>query len=302
MQLCLKDEFPLSNIDIMIDSILRQGLMSFMDGFSGYNQIKMSGKDVENMAFRMQFGNFYYTVMPFRLKKACATYQRAMMVGFHNMMGKEVEDYVDNLVMKSKTREGHWEVLRKVLRRCRAYVLKMNPKKCAFGVSSGKFLGFLVHQCDIDVYPNKKGNEFVWTKECSETYQRAQKLVTNLPTMKAPILGILLKLYLATTTAAPLFPSPQATHYEEESTISKEVFDALLEIAATAVKKEPWVMHFDGSSTITGEGAGVALANPEGQVTALFFKLSFPCTNNVAEYEAFTIGPSTAREMGARKI
>ncbi|KAM1818645.1 hypothetical protein ACFX11_000420 [Malus domestica] len=71
------------------------------------------------------------------------------------MMGKEVEDYVDNLVMKSKTREGHWEVLRKVLRRCRAYVLKMNPKKCAFGVSSGKFLGFLVHQCDIDVYPNK---------------------------------------------------------------------------------------------------------------------------------------------------
>ncbi|KAM1161301.1 hypothetical protein ACFX2B_000415 [Malus domestica] len=89
---------------------------------------------------------------------------------------------------------------------------------------------------------------------------------------------------------------------EEESTISKEVFDALLEIAATAVKEEPWVMHFNGYSTTTGEGAGVALDNPEGQVTALSFKLSFPCTNNVAEYEAFTIVPFTAREMGARKI
>ncbi|KAM1042964.1 hypothetical protein ACFX2A_035087 [Malus domestica] len=64
---------------------------------------------------------------------------------FHDLMGKKVEDYVDDLVMKSKTRERHWEVLRKVLRRCRAYRLKMNPKKWSFDVSSSKFIGFLVH-------------------------------------------------------------------------------------------------------------------------------------------------------------
>ncbi|CAL8163111.1 unnamed protein product [Prunus armeniaca] len=115
----------------------------------------MSPKDVEKTAFRTPYGNFYYTVMPFGLKNVGTTYQRAMTVVFHDMMGKEVEDYVDDLVVKSKTRESHWEVLRKVLERCWLYGLKMNPKKYAFGVSSGKFLGFQVHQCGIDVDPEK---------------------------------------------------------------------------------------------------------------------------------------------------
>ncbi|BFG30000.1 hypothetical protein CerSpe_162740 [Prunus speciosa] len=152
---CPKDEFPLPNMDILIDSTSGQGLLSFMDGFSGYNQIKMSPRDAEKTAFRTPYGNFYYTVMPFGLKITGATYQRAMTAVFHDMMGKEVEDYVDDLVVKSKTREGHREVLRKVLERCRLYGLKMNPKKCAFGVSSGKFLGFQVHQRGIDVDPEK---------------------------------------------------------------------------------------------------------------------------------------------------
>ncbi|CAL9011865.1 unnamed protein product, partial [Prunus brigantina] len=82
-------------------------LLSFMDVFSGYNQIKMSPKDAEKTAFRTPYENFYYTVMPFSLKNAGATYQRAMTAVFHDMMGKEVEDYVDDLVVKSKTREGH---------------------------------------------------------------------------------------------------------------------------------------------------------------------------------------------------
>ncbi|BBN67533.1 NAC domain containing protein 50 [Prunus dulcis] len=112
-----------------------------MDGFSGYNQIKMSPKMPKRQLLNAIW-EFYYTFMPFGLKNAGATYQRAMTAVFHDMMGKEVEDYVDDLVVKSKTRESHQEVLRRVLERCRLYGLKMNPKKCAFGVSSGKFLGF----------------------------------------------------------------------------------------------------------------------------------------------------------------
>ncbi|KAI5313925.1 hypothetical protein L3X38_043101 [Prunus dulcis] len=106
---CPKDEFPLPNMDILIDSTSGQGMLSFMDGFSGYNQIKMSLKDAEKTAFRTPYGNFYYTVMPFGLKNAGATYQRAMTAVFHDMMGKEVEDYVDDLVVKSETRLGHQE-------------------------------------------------------------------------------------------------------------------------------------------------------------------------------------------------
>jgi hypothetical protein len=150
-----KDEFPLPSMDVLIDSAAGHEMFSFMDGFSGYNQIRMSPKDAEKTAFRTPIGNFYYTVMSFGLKNAGATYQRTMTTIFHDMMHREIEDYVDDVVVKSKTREGHLETLRKVLERCRVFKLRMNPLKCAFGVSTGKFLGFLVHKQGIDVDPAK---------------------------------------------------------------------------------------------------------------------------------------------------
>ena len=115
----------------------------------------MSTKDAEKTVFPTLIGNFYYTVMPFDLKNAGATYQRTMMAMFNDMMHKEIEDYVDDIMVKSKKREDHLETLRKVFDRCRLYKLKMNPLKCAFGVSAGKFLSFLVHNCGIDVDPVK---------------------------------------------------------------------------------------------------------------------------------------------------
>ena len=81
-----KDKFPLPNIDLLIDSMVGNAMFSFMNGFSGYNQIRMALKDAENTAFRTPIGNFYYTVMPFGLKNACATYQHTMMAIFHDMM------------------------------------------------------------------------------------------------------------------------------------------------------------------------------------------------------------------------
>ena len=126
-------------------------MFSFMDGYSGYNQIRMATKDAEKTAFRTPIGNFYYTMMPFGLKNVGATYQRTMTAIFHDMMHKEMEDYVDDIVVKSKTRTGHLQVLEQVFKRCKEYILRMNPMKCAFGVSAGKFLGFLVHHRGISV-------------------------------------------------------------------------------------------------------------------------------------------------------
>ena len=74
-----------------------------------------------------------------------------MTVIFHDMMHCELEDYVDDIVVKSKKREDHVKILRKVFERCRVFKLRMNPLKCAFRVSFGKFLGFLVHSRGIDV-------------------------------------------------------------------------------------------------------------------------------------------------------
>ena len=126
-------------------------MFSFMDGFNIYNHIRMAPKDAKKTPFRTPMGNFYYTVMPFGLKNTGAIYQRAMMAIFHNVMHQELEDYVDDIVVKSKKRKEHFYVLKRVFERCRAFKLRMNPLKCAFGVSSGKFLGFLVHSRGIDV-------------------------------------------------------------------------------------------------------------------------------------------------------
>ena len=126
-------------------------MFSFMDGFRGYNQIKIAPKDAEKTIFKTPIGNFYYTVMPFGLKNAGTTYQWTMTTIFHDMMHQELKDYVDDIVVKSKKREEHIQVLKKVFERCRTFKLRMNPLKCTFGVSMGKFLGFLVYNRGIDV-------------------------------------------------------------------------------------------------------------------------------------------------------
>ncbi|KAI5351067.1 hypothetical protein L3X38_003958 [Prunus dulcis] len=201
---CPKDEFLLPNMDILIDSTLCQGLLSFMDGFSGYNQIKMSLKDAEKIAFRTPYGNFYYTRKP--------------SISFEEGVGKVLAVQVED-----------------------------EPKKVRVRVSSGKFLGFQVHQSGIDVDPKKtrainslapprnpkelksfigrlsyirrfipglvaiisvftpllkKGKPYEWSKECQEAYQQVQQIITKLPTMRAPIPGLLLKLFVAATNAA----------------------------------------------------------------------------------------------------
>ncbi|XP_059277852.1 uncharacterized protein LOC132032053 [Lycium ferocissimum] len=148
---CPKDEFPLPIIELMIDATTGYEAMSFMDGSSGYNQIRMSPKDEELTAFRTPKGIYCYKVMPFGLKNAGATYQRAMQNIFDNILHKNVECYVDDLVVKSRKKSDHLQDLRMVFDLLRRYQLKMNPLKCAFGVTSGKFLGFVVRHRGIEI-------------------------------------------------------------------------------------------------------------------------------------------------------
>ena len=135
----------------MVDATVGHEALSFMDGFSGYNQIRMAPKDEELTTFRTPKGIYYYKVMPFGLKIAGATYQRAMQRIFDDILHKNVECYVDDLVVKSKKRMEHLQDLRQVFERLHRYQLKMNPMKCAFGVTSGKFLGFIVRQRGIEI-------------------------------------------------------------------------------------------------------------------------------------------------------
>lgn len=111
--------------------------------------------DAEKTAFQTPMGNFHYTVMPFGLNNTGVTYQHAMTVIFHNMLYGCLEDYLDNIVVNSKEVDQHINDLRRVFTRCRKYKLRIDPLKCAFRVSLGKFLKFKVHQKGVDLDPTK---------------------------------------------------------------------------------------------------------------------------------------------------
>uniref|UniRef100_A0A2N9EYJ1 Uncharacterized protein n=1 Tax=Fagus sylvatica TaxID=28930 RepID=A0A2N9EYJ1_FAGSY len=152
---CPKDSFPLPRIDQLVDSTAGHRLLTFMDAFSGYNQIMMDDTDQEKTSFITSKGLFCYKVMPFGLKNAGATYQRLMNKMFHHQIGRNVEVYVDDMLVKTKDERKHLEDLKETFETLRRYRMKLNPNKCVFGVSSGKFLGFMVSQRGIEANPDK---------------------------------------------------------------------------------------------------------------------------------------------------
>ncbi|RDX93693.1 Retrovirus-related Pol polyprotein from transposon 17.6, partial [Mucuna pruriens] len=136
-----KDNFPLPHIDLFVDNTSQHSCYSFMDGFFGYNQIQMTPENKEKTTFITTWGTFYYKVMPFGLKNAGATYQRAMVTLFHDMIHKEVEQHINDL--------------RKLFERLRKYQLRLNSAKCIFGVRTGKLLGFIINERGIELDSDK---------------------------------------------------------------------------------------------------------------------------------------------------
>ena len=152
---CPKDSYPLPRIDTLADSTVRHQLLSFMDAFSGYNQIKMEEVNQEMTSFVTTQGLFCYKLMPFGLKNAEETYQRLMNKMFAHQIGRNVQVYVDDMLMKSLREYNHLSDLQETFDTLRAYNMKLNLNKCVFEVTAGKFLGFMVSQRGIEVNPEK---------------------------------------------------------------------------------------------------------------------------------------------------
>ncbi|XP_060179392.1 uncharacterized protein LOC132609432 [Lycium barbarum] len=150
-----KDDFPLPNIHILLDNCAKHEIASFVDCYAGYHQIVMDDDDAEKTSFITEWGTYCYRVMLFGLKNAGATYMRAMTTIFHDMMHKEIEVYVDDVIIKSRKQSDHVKDLVKFFERLRRYNLKLNPAKCIFGVPSGKLLGFVVSRRGIELDPAK---------------------------------------------------------------------------------------------------------------------------------------------------
>ena len=130
-------------------------MLTFMDAFSGYNQIMMNPDDREKTAFITDRGTYCYKVMPFGLKNAGGTYQWLVNRMFADKLGDTMEVYIDDMLVKSLRAADHPGHLRDFFATLNKYGMKLNPTKCTFGGSSGEFLGYIVTQRGIKANPKQ---------------------------------------------------------------------------------------------------------------------------------------------------
>ena len=154
-RVCPKESYPFRRIDTLVDLTTRHQLLNFIDTFSGYNQIKLNEADQEKTSFVTIQGLFCYKVMPFELKNTGATYQRLINRMFTHKIGRNVQVCVDDMLVKSLWEDYHLSDLQETFDNLRSYTMKLNPNKCVFEVTAGKFLGFMVSQRGIEVNSEK---------------------------------------------------------------------------------------------------------------------------------------------------
>ncbi|CAL2237127.1 unnamed protein product [Prunus armeniaca] len=225
---CPKDSFPLPRIDQLVDAMAGHELLSFMDAYSGYNQIRMHTANQESTYFITDWGTYCYQVMPFGLTNTRATYQRLVNHMFSNQIGKSMEVYVDDMLVKSVRADQHVANLAETFAILHSYDMKLNPAKCVFGVGSGKMLEFLVSHRGIEANPEKiqalvgrvaalnqfiskatdqclpffkslKGNKKMvdWTPECAFAFEKLKEHMGQAPILSKPEVGDVLSLYLS---------------------------------------------------------------------------------------------------------
>ncbi|GAU25009.1 hypothetical protein TSUD_154830 [Trifolium subterraneum] len=178
---CPKDAYPLPNIDKLVDNSSGFKLLSFMDAYSGYNQIKMAEIDKKKTTFMTETDNYYYNVMSFGLKNAGATYQRMMNKVFHNEIGDMLEVYMDDMIVKSEEEIDHTIHLKRVFDQARKFNMRFNPEKCTFEVKAGKFLGFYLTERGIEVNPDKCRAFFDYpTPKLKKSIQTLNDMLTSM--------------------------------------------------------------------------------------------------------------------------
>ncbi|KAL2246210.1 UNVERIFIED_CONTAM: Retrovirus-related Pol polyprotein from transposon [Sesamum indicum] len=422
---CPKDPYPLPRIDVLVDSTAGYRTFSMMDAYQGYHQIFMAPEDRIKTSFVTDRGIYCYNVMPFGLKNAGATYQRLVNKMFAQQIGKTMEVYVDDMLVKSQQPDEHLEHLKVAFAIMRKHGMKLNPSKCTFGVGGGKFLGYMVSERGIEANPEKieailnlksptsikevqkltgriaslnrfisrsadrnlhffkilrKVKGFNWTEECEQAFQELKIYLRSPPLLANPREGDVLYLYLAVSDDAvssvlikeegkvqnpvyyvskmlqgaetryaeieklalavvvtarklrPYFQShrivvrtnhplrniltrPEASGrmikwavelgefditYQSRTTEKAQILaDFMVEISGAQKDTETWMLHVDGSSNANNGGAGILIEGPGGMEIEVAVRLSFPVTNNEAEYEALLLGLELALEAGA---
>ena len=173
--------FPLPRIDQIVNASAGHGILSFLDAFSGYHQIPMHLPDAEQTAFITPHGLFCYNVMLFGLKNAGTTYKRLVTKMFRPLLGNTMEIYIDDMLVKSKNRLDHTKHLKEAFELLRVYDMMLNPSKCAFGVSAGQFLSFIMTQRGIEANPTQL--KFIFESPVPTSRKGVQQLTGRLTTL-----------------------------------------------------------------------------------------------------------------------
>ncbi|GJX26723.1 reverse transcriptase domain-containing protein [Tanacetum coccineum] len=329
-----KDGYPLPEIDWKVESLCGFPFKCFLDAYKGYHQIQMAEEDEEKTAFIMSQGIFFYTKMPFGLRNAGATYQHLMDKAFHKQIGRNLEVYVDDLVIKSRTEDEIVKDIEETFKTLREINMKLNPKKCIFGIEEGMFLGYKVSTRGLK------------TTEAEEAFKQMKQLIAELPRLVAPMEKEELIVYLAAAKETGIKGSgnklhvngivsaslgacqPEvaarlqkwsielgeyAIHYRPRVSVKGHILaDFIVErpeedspdtlMAEEEEVPEPWILFMDGSSCIDGSRAGLILTNPEGVEFTYALRFRFDTTNNEAEYEALIFGLKIAEQIGVKNL
>nr|KYP67715.1 Retrovirus-related Pol polyprotein from transposon 297 family [Cajanus cajan] len=228
---CPKDAYPLPNIDRLVDGASGHGILTFLDAYSGYNQIPMHSRDEEKTAFITDSANYCYQVMPFGLKNAGATYQRLMNKVFQHQIGRNMEVYVDDMVVKSRDLDRHVVDLSEVFQQLRKGI-EANPDKCMAIINmvspqslkqvqqlAGRLTAlsrFLPCLAEItkpivrllrktkkfEWSIERKMKKFEWSIECEEAFRTLKEHLGSPPILSKPDLELPIVVYLCVSNDA----------------------------------------------------------------------------------------------------
>ncbi|GJV44877.1 reverse transcriptase domain-containing protein [Tanacetum coccineum] len=338
---CPKDGYPLPEIDWKVESLCGYPFKCFLDAYKGYHQIQMAKEDEKRTAFITSQGIFYYSKMPFGLKNTGATYQRLVDKVFQKQIGRNLEVYVDNLVIKSRTEQEIIRDMEETFKTLKEINMKLNPKKCTFGMRECTFLGYNVNAEGLRVCPDKV--EAVLNLPSPKCLKDVQKLNGKLASLNR-------FLSKSTEKSLPFFKTLKKCMKKsdfqwtaEAKTAFKQMKKSIAELPIHALQG-PEINYTPMEKLILA----LILSNPEvsgrllkwsfeleehdihyrprtsvkGQILADFiverpeddpqirswrtqknFRIhGFNATNNEAEYEALIVGLRIAEQMGVKNL
>ncbi|GJZ19497.1 reverse transcriptase domain-containing protein [Tanacetum coccineum] len=314
-----KNYYPMPNIDGKIESVAGFRYKCFLDAYKRYHQVQMAQGDEEKTAFYTDQGAYCYTKMPFGLKNVGTTYQRLVDTAFQSQIGRNLEAYVDDMVIKSNDEKVLIEDIAETFDNLRRINMKLNPKKCSFGVEEGKLLGYMVTSEGIRDNPTR--TKAIADMQSPRTLKEMQSLSGKLAALKR----FLSRDEKGHSRAAV------ANHPSEGGNVIRicgsdnggrgdegKLTKYLVELGAYNIAYEPrnamkgqlpnkddverWTLFTDGASNSKGSRAGLVLISHSGVEFMYALRLNFVSTNNEAEYEALLVGLRMARKIKVQNI